>query len=109
MQSIGLAAAVAWIEQLLLGPLATLVATIAVAALGFMLLDGRANWRYGMRMLLGCFILFGASTIVSGLMSSVSLSADIRGQSVEADVVAPSPRAPEVYDPYAGAALPRDW
>lgn len=109
MPSTGLVEAVGWIERLLLGPLPTLVATIAVAAVGFMLLDGRIDWREGGRVLLGCFVLFGASTIASGLMSSVTLSSDAPVVRPEVDVAAPPPRKPEVYDPYAGAALPRDW
>jgi hypothetical protein len=31
-----------------------------------MMLTGRINWRYGVTVILGCFILFGASSIVAG-------------------------------------------
>lgn len=59
--------AISWIEGLLTGTLATMVAVIAVAALGFLLLQGRLVVRDGLRVLAGCFILFGASAIVSGI------------------------------------------
>ena len=40
---------------------------IAVAAVGFMMLTGRLNWRYGATVILGLFILFGAAGIVAGI------------------------------------------
>ena len=60
-------AAVEWLEGTLLGNVATTVAVIAVALVGFMMLTGRMNWRYGVSVILGCFILFGATAIVSGI------------------------------------------
>jgi len=38
-----------------------------VAAVGLMMLTGRLNWRMGVTVILGCFILFGASAIVAGI------------------------------------------
>src|ERR1700740_952259 len=61
--------AVHWLEGTLLGTVATVVAVIAVAAVGFMMLTGRINWRYGATVILGCFILFGAASIVAGIRS----------------------------------------
>ena len=46
------------------------VSIAAVAAVGFMMLTGRLNWRYGATVILGCFILFGATTIVSGIRAA---------------------------------------
>ena len=63
-------AALGWLQGTLLGNVATVVAVIAVAAVGFMMLTGRMNWRYGATVILGCFILFGAATIVSGIRSA---------------------------------------
>ena len=63
-------AAVAWIQGTLLGTVATVVAVIAVAVVGFMMLTGRMNWRYGASVILGCFILFGAASIVAGIQSA---------------------------------------
>jgi type IV secretion system protein VirB2 len=34
-----------------------------------MMLTGRMNWRYGMSVILGCFVLFGAASIVAGIQS----------------------------------------
>lgn len=59
--------AVNWVQGTLLGAVATAVAVIAVAGCGFMMLTGRMNWRYGGMVILGCFILFGASAIVGGI------------------------------------------
>lgn len=56
-----------WIEGTLMGTVATVAAIIAVAAVGFMMLTGRMNWRYGATVILGCFILFGAASIVAGI------------------------------------------
>ena len=69
-----LVSAVNWLQGTLLGTVATVVAVIAVAAVGFMMLTGRINWRYGVTVILGCFILFGASTIVAGIHSAATLS-----------------------------------
>ena len=59
--------ALTWLQGTLLGTVATVAAVIAVAAVGFMMLTGRLNWRYGATVILGCFILFGAGAIVAGL------------------------------------------
>ena len=61
---------VLWLQGTLLGNVATVVAVMAVAAVGFMMLTGRMNWRYGATVILGCFVLFGATTIVSGIRSA---------------------------------------
>ena len=61
--------AVTWIQDTLMGKVATTVAVIAVAAVGFMMLTGRLNWRYGATVIVGVFILFGAATIVGGIQA----------------------------------------
>ena len=53
--------ALAWMQNTLLGSVATAVAVMAVAAVGFMMLTGRMNWRFGATVILGCFIIFGAA------------------------------------------------
>lgn len=68
-----LVSAVQWLQGTLLGTVATVVAVIAVAAVGFMMLTGRINWRYGATVILGCFILFGAASIVAGIQSTATL------------------------------------
>ena len=62
-------AALSWLQGTLLGNVATAVAVIAVAMVGFMMLTGRMNWRFGATVIIGCFILFGAGTIVAGIQS----------------------------------------
>src|SRR3569623_3431163 len=68
-----LVSAVRWLQGTLLGTVATVVAIIAVASVGFLMLTGRINWRYGATEILGCFILFGAASIVAGIQSTAGL------------------------------------
>lgn len=65
--------AVNWLQGTLLGTVATVAAIIAVAAVGFLMLTGRMNWRYGATVILGCFVLFGAAAIVAGIQSTATL------------------------------------
>lgn len=37
------------------------------------MLTGRMNWRYGATVILGCFILFGAASIVAGIQQAATL------------------------------------
>jgi type IV secretion system protein VirB2 len=64
--------ALGWIQGTLLGNVATSVAVIAVAMVGFMMLTGRLNWRLGATVIIGCFILFGSAAIVSGIQSTAA-------------------------------------
>ena len=66
-------AALAWMQGTLLGNVATAVAVMAVAAVGFMMLTGRMNWRFGATVIIGCFVLFGAASIVSGIQSAAAV------------------------------------
>jgi type IV secretion system protein VirB2 len=61
------------VRDTLLGQVATSVAVIAVAMVGFMMLTGRMNWRFGATVILGCFILFGAASIVAGIQSAAGM------------------------------------
>ena len=56
--------ALLWLQGTLLGNVATAV------AVSFMMLTGRMNWRFGATVIIGCFILFGAGAIVSGIQSA---------------------------------------
>ncbi len=62
--------ALSWLQGTLLGNVATTAAVIAVAACGFMMLTGRMNWRFGATVIIGCFVLFGATAIVAGIQST---------------------------------------
>lgn len=65
--------AVNWLQGTLLGTVATVMAVIAIAMVGFGMLTGRINWRHGAVVILGCFIVFGAASIVAGIRSTAVL------------------------------------
>jgi type IV secretion system protein VirB2 len=65
--------AINWLQGTLMGTVATVAAVIAIASVGFMMLTGRINWRYGATVILGCFILFGAASIVAGIRTTATL------------------------------------
>ena len=65
-------AALQWVEGTLMGNLATTAAVIAVAVVGFLMLTGRIEWRRGLTVVIGCFIIFGAAAIVAGIRSVAS-------------------------------------
>ena len=64
--------ALAWMQGTLLGNVATAVAVMAVAAVGFLMRTGRMNWRFGATVIVGCFVLFGAASIVSGIQAAAA-------------------------------------
>ncbi len=106
------AAAVQWLDSTLLGTVATGVAVIAVASVGFLLLLGRVDVRRAAQVIFGCFILFGASSIAAGIMRAVNADgAPPKVQTAPPPPPTDPPAAPQTrpaaaYDPYAGAALP---
>jgi type IV secretory pathway VirB2 component (pilin) len=106
--------AVSWLQSTVLGTVATVIATIAIASIGFMLLTGRVNLRSGAAAVLGCFVLFGASTIVMGIQLAAGRGdAALPPQTAVAPPPAIAPRQsvaaspPAAYDPYAGASVPQ--
>lgn len=106
--------AVSWLEGTLVGGLATAAAVIAVAVFGFMLLGGRVDVRRGAAVVLGCFVLFGAATIVGGLRASLAGAGPNSSAAAPPPAPLPAPPpvstaptpAPSVYDPHAGASVP---
>lgn len=66
-------AAVGWMQSTMLGSVATAVAVMAVAAVGFGMLTGRMNWRFGATVIIGVFIIFGAASIVAGIQSAAAV------------------------------------
>ena len=64
-----LLAALNWVQGTLLGNIATSAAVIAVAAVGFLMLTGRIDWRRGLTVIVGAFVIFGAVSIVAGIRS----------------------------------------
>lgn len=106
-------AAVQWLQNTLLGTVATTVAVISVATVGLMMLSGRVDLRRGASVVLGCFILFGASSIAAGIRSVATgdPASPEAAYSVEPwlppQPPAPPPvRRPAPADPFAGAAVP---
>ncbi|WCT78990.1 TrbC/VirB2 family protein [Novosphingobium humi] len=65
--------ALRWVQGTLMGSVATVAAVVAVAVVGMMMLTGRINWRYGASVILGCFVLFGAASIVAGIQSAAGM------------------------------------
>lgn len=108
--SASLVAAATWVEALVTGTTATIVATIAVACVGFLMLQGRLPLRRGLVVVMGCFIIFGSSALAEGLMAvGQSASTFARNDPIAPATPAPPPVAPSqpsVYDPYAGASVP---
>ncbi|GLK45535.1 MULTISPECIES: TrbC/VirB2 family protein [Novosphingobium] len=103
-----LVGAIGWIAEIMTGPLATIVATLAVATLGLALLQGRLSMRHGAQVILGCFILFGAPFIAMELVRVAPHG--IRAQAVFSASNQQMPDIPAVPqpnpDPYAGASVP---
>ncbi len=62
-----------WLRGTMFGNVATAIAVIAVGAVGFSMLTGRINWRAGATVVLGLFIVFGATTIVAGIRSTAGV------------------------------------
>lgn len=61
-------AALAWLQGTLLGSIAIGLCIIAVAWVGFLMLQGRLPVREGARVIVGCFVLLGAPVIASGFL-----------------------------------------
>jgi type IV secretion system protein VirB2 len=111
--SSALVAAVQWLQGTLLGTVATTVAVISIAAVGLMMLSGRVDLRRGASVVVGCFILFGASGIAAGIQSFSGGGSAYPDPSFEADLWVPPPQPPPPpppptapADPFAGAAVP---
>jgi type IV secretion system protein VirB2 len=103
--------ATGWISNLVFGPLATALAVIAIAWIGFAMLSGRIDIRRGLSVLLGCFLLFGARGIADGLRSAATSESIASDTNVPPPPVyakpAPSANTANGYDPYAGASVMR--
>lgn len=58
-----------WITGTLSGDLAIALCVIAVAFVGLVLMTGRLAIRDAVRVVIGCFVLLGASVIAGGLQN----------------------------------------
>lgn len=106
------AASSAWIQSLLTGSVATAIAVVAIASVGLLMLSGRVDLRRGGRVILGCFVVFGAAILAKGLLGVTETGSQTR--STDRVVIAAAPLSqptsvsqPPISDPYAGAALRR--
>lgn len=107
-----LAGGILWVQSAALGSAATIVAVIAVAAIGLLMLSGRLELRRGITVVTGCFILFGASGIAAAL-TGLGGRPDVPARLPTGPDTGPLPQqlpspvaAPAAYDPYAGASVP---
>lgn len=108
--SSALVGATLWLQQLATGTLATSIAVIAIAAIGMMMLGGRIELRRGVTVLIGCFLIFGASSIAAGILGAAQRAGPGQAPVAAAVITQPAPApviptAPPGRDPYAGAAL----
>lgn len=108
--SSAIVAATRWVEASMLGSLATVVAVMAVAWLGFLFLQGRIPARQSLSVVIGAFVLFGAGQIANGLQTIGSDPAPTGSQPLSPSPlivpqVRPQAASPATgFDPYAGAA-----
>jgi type IV secretory pathway VirB2 component (pilin) len=108
-----LSAAVDFLQGTFSGTVATVAAVLAVAGIGLLMLSGRMDVRRSAMVILGCFIIFGAATIAAGIQGAIFSNRAPADSASTAPLPAPpvpsSPAAPSAatYDPYAGAAVPR--
>lgn len=97
----------AWLDSLLDGQLPIVVCSIAMAVLGLAMFGGRLNIRRGAKLILGCFLVLGASTIATGLTqqsdNSIVEAEILVSPSVAPDL--PQKKSQQTNDPYAGASL----
>lgn len=96
--------AVRWIEQLMFGRAATYIAIIAIAGIGAAMLAGKVDRNRALAALVGCFVVFGAATIGSGIAGDPTAAPEL----VRADPFPILPTTVEFqnqFDPYAGAAF----
>ena len=105
-----IAAATDWVVNLLFGPLATMIAVIAIAWVGFVMLSGRIELRRGASVVFGCFLLFGAKGIADGFRADeINPPQPVVAEAPPPKFIRPSSESQRAddYDPYAGAAVMR--
>ena len=113
--SSALVAAISWVQQALCGSVATTVAVLAIAGIGFSMLAGRIAFRRGASIILGCFLIFGAASIANGIIAathgdpapSTAAAAPPPPSYPPASAKPPNGPGSPGYDPYAGAAVPQ--
>ena len=101
-----LTGAVDWMTGTMPGNVATGLCVVAIAVVGLMMLSGRLALREGGRVVLGCFVLFGAPALAVALRDLADGGAAVTPVEAAAPALPPRPPlATSTYDPYAGASL----
>lgn len=95
-----------WLQELLIGSLATSIAILAIAAIGSLMLSGRIPTRRGATTIIGCFVLFSAAAIANGLVGVMTARPEAVVEVVPPLAYTPSIPRPMSSDPYAGASVP---
>ena len=106
-QTSAVVAAANWLAGTLFGPVGLALCVVAVAMVGFMMLNGRLTVFHALRVLVGCFVLLGAPTIAISFLG-FGEDAGVRPPEIDFTPTVPSPPRnppPANYDPYAGASL----
>ncbi|MDE2404405.1 MAG: TrbC/VirB2 family protein [Sphingomonadales bacterium] len=101
-----MAAAVDWMVALLSGRLGTSIAVIAFAWTGYLMLQGRFAIRESAKVVLGSFLLFGASAIAHGLVQFAQREGATRTSAAAVSPASVAAPPKPHFDPYAGASLP---
>lgn len=94
-----LLAAVTWFEQVLTGQIATAAAIVAIALVGFRMLSGDLSIRDGVRVVVGCFILFGAPLIARSFVASIRSDELAAAPPAKIQFPAPPPSSPPPTPP----------
>jgi type IV secretory pathway VirB2 component (pilin) len=69
-----LISALTMLQHMLLGPVAVSIAVVVIGGLGYLTMFGRLDRRDAIRLLLGCFAIFGASSIAAGILRAMDLT-----------------------------------
>lgn len=103
-----LAQALVWTASVITGSVGQTLAVLAIAFTGFAMLTGRIDWRRGGQVVVGCFILFGAPAIASGIVEFALGHQGARPAASTDPAIKPIPvpAKPPQFDPYAGASVP---
>lgn len=82
------------------------VAIVAVASIGFLMFTGRTDLRRAARVIIGCFILFGATTIANAVVGVLHPAPPPPTASEPPLAYTPAVPRPTSTDPFPGASIP---
>jgi type IV secretion system protein VirB2 len=106
---LGMVEALHWVSDLLTGTIAVSIAVLAVGLTGISMMRGRLPYRRAAKIVLGCFVVFGARLVAEGLAGLVGPQIEPEAPSVFVDqppvFIAPDTTGRR-NDLYPGAAVP---